>query len=221
MKLQLNLKFKQKRKDINFFGLQKKKQTVAVTGALLVLIPIVLAGAMFAVYSYNNNRINTLNNEFEAESRKLAAINLKEKQPILERAQVKRDIYATYYSWVQSLNTQLGNYKIIPNQLLEDITKAQDGKIVCTQIQEARNNSMQYHGKSPSYADIAKFQNACAEIYGVKEAFVTKIEKVTTENVVTAKTGRTAVVPTDEYEFIMTINFGDTANDESEEQGQE
>ncbi len=221
MKLQLNLKFKQKRKDINFFGLQKKKQTVAVTGALLVLIPIVLAGAMFGVYTYNSNKIAKLNADFEDESRKLAAINLKEKQPILERAQVKRDVYATYYSWVDSLNTQLGNYKIIPNQLLEDITKAQEGKIVCTQIQEARNNSMQYFGKSPSYALIAKFQRDCTDIAGVREAFVTKIEKVTTENVVTAKTGRSAVVPTDEYEFIMTINFGDNSDYVDDEQSQE
>lgn len=214
MKLKLNLNFKvnQKRKDINFFSLEKKKQTVAVAGILVVIIPIMLVGAMFAAYTYNTNQIDNLNAAYNAETKKLADINLKEKQPILQRATVKRDILANYYSWADSLNTQLGNYKIVPSQLLEDMTAAAGKEITCTSV-AARDNVLEFSGTAPSYSAIANYQKACSEIFGVKEAFVSTIEKETTSETVMNKARKWVVVSTDTYVFTMTVKFGEKPED--------
>lgn len=215
MKLQLNnLKVNQKRKDINFFSLQKQKKSVATAGILLVIIPIVLVAGMFSVYSYNKQQIDMLNQQYEQEAKKLAAINLKEKQPILKRAQVKRDIFATYYSWITSLNSQLEDYKIVPSQLLEDMTKAAGTKVECIAI-SARNNTMTFEGVAPTYSDIANYQRACSQIEGVKDVFVSTIEKQDdVKSIITKPTLRTAaqrkaIVVGEEYAFVMTVNFGE------------
>jgi hypothetical protein len=205
-KLPAMLKIAPKRKDINFFALRKKKQSIAFAGILVVLIPIALLGAMFAIYSYNSYQLTTLNNDLATASRNLAAINLKEKEPILERANLKRDIFATYYAWIDSLNTELGNFDIVPSQLIVDMRSLSD-KITWTSL-SARDNTLIFKGAAPTPEVIAEFQANCANIDGVKDTFISSIVKDTT---ITATADEL-------YSFEMTLNFGkkDTA-DASEE----
>ena len=196
------LTFKQKRKEINFFSIKKKKKTVALAGILIVLIPIVLLGAMFSVYTYNKYEIDRLNADLATEARNLAAINLKEKEPILERANIKRDIFATYFEWVDSLNTQLKHFDVVPSQLIVDMNTASKS-VVCTSI-AAKENSLVFTGTAPSTEAIAEYQSSCSKIFGVSDVFVTSItKKDSTKKVVKKKT-----VVTDVYEFEMTVKFG-------------
>lgn len=206
VKLNLDfLKTSPKLKDINFFELRKKKQAVALTGLILVLVPVVLLGSMFAVYSYNSYRINVLNERLRVASENLAAINLKEKQPILERATVKRDIFATYYAWVDSLNTQLGNYKTVPSELLVDLENtAKNTEVECIGI-EARENSMIYKGRCHSTNVVASYQEKCSALPNVKDAFVNLIEKKDADVEPQLVDGR--FIYTDTYEFEMTVNY--------------
>ncbi|MCX7714955.1 MAG: hypothetical protein N2171_04435 [Clostridia bacterium] len=199
----LQLMNNQKRKDVNFFAIQKRKNTAAMTGALIALIPIVIVGAMCSVYAYNRHELEQLNEKLNKANRDFASINLEIKQPILDKAIVKRDIFATYFAWVDSLNTQLKNYKIVSSDLIASINNAGAGLVTCTSI-AAKDNSLTYAGVGKTMSDIATFQHNCMEIPNVSNAFVQKIEKRNVEKTVNGQKVQTKEV---EYVFTMTAAF--------------
>lgn len=174
------VKISSKRKDINFFSVKsvKKKRVDIVVPQWIysLLIPSVAVAVIVAVYTYNQASIVRLHDELAASELEIEHANIDDRKPYYEKKTLQKDVFATYYSWVNDLNGQLNHLKTVPSQIVEDINKAGENLVTASQFTVAEDKIL-YIGSSNSLSSIADFQRNCNNISNVSDAFVSNINK--------------------------------------------
>lgn len=200
-----------KRKDINFFEIQKGSKKTSSSDAALILIPIGIVCIMSAIYGYNYTKLSDLQSAFTTAENELKSFDLDTKEPILEKYTLTRDILITYNSWVSALNNQLRYYKTVQPDTLDDIVKLTGGLVECTDV-TMRDGVFTFNGTSLNINNISEFQKKCETIEGLDDIFVKTITKQTIDKR-KSKTGKAY----DVYAFIMTAKFKSFANEKEAE----
>lgn len=177
---QQKIKMSTKRKDINFFALKKvKRKGLEISippWVISILVPALVIAVIASIYIYNQSAINRLQNELAASELQIEHANVDKQRPYMAKKTVEKDIFATYYKWIENLNSQFVYFKNVQSEIPVKITEASAGLAQISGF-TAKNGEVTIKGSSASMSNIAVFQSKCMEIKDVETAFVSDIKK--------------------------------------------
>ncbi len=187
---QQKIKISTKRKDINFFALKKvKRKAVDISippWVISILVPSLVVAVIASVYIYNQSTINRLQNELAASELQIEHANVDKQRPYMAKITVERDIFATYYKWIDNLNSQFEYFKNVQSEIPDSITEASKGLAEINTL-DAKNGTITLEGTSASMTNIAEFQRKCMDIADIETAFVSDITKTTNAAMIAEK----------------------------------
>lgn len=176
----LNLKISSKRKDINFFALKKvKSKRIDVSippWVISILVPSLVIAVIASVYIYNQSTINRLEKELAASELQIEHANIDKQKPYMAKKTVEKDIFTTYYGWINHLNEQFENFKTVQSEIPNSITTIADGLVDISSF-SAADEKISITGTSDTMSNIADFQRKCLDITDIETAFVSNIAK--------------------------------------------
>jgi hypothetical protein len=181
---QPKIKISSRRKDINFFALKKvKRKGMEMTvppWVISILVPSLVVAVIACVYIYNQTAIRRLENELAASQLQIEHANVDKQRPYMAKKTVERDIFSTYYKWIENLNSQFEYYQNVQSDIPDALTEQAAGLVTFDSF-AAADGKITIHGYSESMTSIAEFQRKCMEIEDVDTAFVSNISRTSAQ----------------------------------------